>query len=78
MAIRKKPQVLYIADYQPEHDTPVPLGPDEQYEHDTSVLPGLNGQFKHDTAVLIGSDDQSGKVAPVNPSIKLQYEKEAS
>ena len=69
---------FYIADYQPEHDTPFPLGPDEQFEHDTSVLLGLNGQFKHDTAVLIGSEDQPESVTPVDPSVKSQYEGEAS
>ena len=71
-------KVFYIADYQPERDTPFPLGPDEQYEHDTSLPLGINGQFEHDTAVLIGSEDQSENVTPVDPSVKFQYERGAS
>ena len=45
-------KVFYIADYQFERDTSLPLDPDEQYEHDMPLPLGFNGQFEHDTALL--------------------------
>ena len=59
-------QALYVADCQFEHDTSLPLDPDEQYEHYMLLLLGLNGQFEHDTAVIIGPEDQDENVTHVD------------
>ena len=59
-------KVFYIADYQFERDTSLPLDPDEQYEHDMLLPLGFNGQFEHDTAVLSDPEDQAKNVTHVD------------